>query len=76
MNPDREVAAMFDRLAAELLELSRQAQAVARTISTRRFSLSDISESTRIVNDLRDCLDAAKGGRALLKISMERYRSG
>ncbi len=76
MSPDREVSAVFDRLAAELIELARNAQCLARVASTRRLSLSDLSEATGIVNDTRACLDAAKGGRALLRMSVERGRHG
>lgn len=76
MSPDREVGSVFDRLAAEFIELARRAQWLARVASTRRPTLSDASEATGIVNDARDCLDAAKGARAMLKMSLERGRHG
>jgi len=68
MTQNREHAAVFDLLAAELIELARRAQDVSRALSKRKIDLADVSASTGIISDMGNCLAMAKGAKSMLKL--------
>lgn len=69
---DRELAILWDRLSTELQSMGEQAQQIALLLSQKAPSYDELSMASDLLQTLKNCVDAAKGARGLMLMSVHR----
>lgn len=72
MKADRELAVHWDRVSSELQALGESAQQIALKLNRVAPSFEEISEASNLLASIKDCVDAVKGARALMLVSVRR----
>ena len=73
---DRELAILWDRLACELQNMGEQAHQIALLLSRQAPSYDEVSRASDLLQTLKNGVDAAKGARGLMLMSVRQQSRG